>query len=918
MNSLLPFIVAGVTAGSVYALAGVGLVLTFKTSGVFNFAHGALATVSAFLFYTLHVTHGMPWPIAALICFVGLGTVCGFGFETFARGLSQVSIAWRIASTVGILLSIQGLCIIIYGSSSRSFPSFLPTSEFRVGGVFVTYEELIIVLVSFLATGGLYAVFRLSRVGIAMRAVVESPELLAMAGTNPRAVRRSAWVIGCSFATLSGILIAPSVSLDPYALTLLVLQAFGAAAIGNFSSLPMTWVGGIGIGLAGSIATKYGENHQIISGLPPSLPFIILFLVLLLSPLSRLGIRQPARSIRPIAWQAPGRLQLVFAVAVVAALALVPDLVGYRLASYTLMLTAVLLMMSLGLLVRIAGQISLCQVSFAAIGAAAFSKFAVEHHVPWLIALILAGLVTVPIGALLATPAVRFSGLYLALATLGFGLLLQDMFYSSSVMFGLSGEAIAMPRPHLSSLHLDSERGFYYVVLVITVVIGIGTVVLSRTRLGRLLRGIADSPTVMVATGNGVRVPLVLVFCLSAFVAGVAGALHGMVYEQVSGANFDPFQSLIYLTVVLISIGSEPWYALVGGASLLLIPLYVTSSQTTSYLQLAFGVIAVGIALGGQPELPGVHSLRRFLDRFGRQSAAARIAMSPGPPEHDVAAKPVPAGGAREPFELKAESISVRFGGLVAVREMDIVARSGLITGLIGPNGAGKSTMLNACSGIVNAVHGRVLINGTNVSRLGTAGRARLGIGRSFQHLELCDSLSVWDNVAVGAESAVARGNVVRQVSGRRGDWAFVLESTERAIRRCGLASVADSQVGALSSSERRFVEIARCLAGPYRMLLLDEPSSGLDAAATARLGELLRSVVTEDGLGLLLVEHDMSLVMSICDDIYVMDYGTLLFHGNATEVQGSAEVRAAYLGVSDVGDPLEARQLEQEGSRQS
>ncbi len=910
MSSVLPFLVVGVTVGSVYSLAGVGLVLTYKTSGIFNFGHGALATLSAYLFYTLHFTHHLAWPLAALISVGALGVVLGIGFERFARQLSQVSVAWQIASTIGVLLSVQALCAIFYSTDERTFPNFLPTSTFRVAGTNVGYNQLIIVAISLFATAALYIAFRVTRVGIATRAVVEAADLLAMAGTNPRLVRRWAWVVGCWFAALSGLLIAPSLPLDPFALTLLIVQAFGAAAIGNFASLPMTWVGGMIIGVVGSLATRYGGQHQIINGLSPGLPFIALFLVLLLYPKTRLRIRQRVMRVQPTSWRAPNRIQIALGVVFIALLALLPDLVGYRLDSFTLLLTSLLLFLSLGLLVRVAGQVSLCQLSFAAIGAVVCSQLSVEHHVPWPLALVIGGLATVPIGALLAIPAIRLSGLYLALATFGFGLLLQQMFYPSGLMFGITGLGVELRRPHLSWLTLDSERGFYYVVLCITIIVALGMVALNRSRLGRLLRGVADSPTMMVASGNGIMVPLVLVFCISAFVAGMAGALQGMVFGQVTGVNFDPVQSLVYLAVVMIALGSEPWYALVGAAGLNLLPIYITSSLIGFYLQLGFGAIAIAIALGGQPHsrLKAVIMARQWLDRvFGKPSVATELARSSttGAALVGTTARASTDGGS---LSVEVRDLTVRFSGLVAVQNLTLTARPGLLTGLIGPNGAGKTTVLNACSGFVSPTNGQIRLNDVNVSRKSPARRARMGLGRSFQQMELCDSLSVWDNVAIGSEGALAGARISRQIFGRRSDARTIRTSTEWALTRCGLAGIADVQVGELSSAERRFVELARCLAGPFKAFLLDEPSSGLDTGATQRLGRLLRDLVEQDGVTILLVEHDMSLVMSVCDDIYVMDFGKLLMHGSPREVQASEAVRLSYLGV---GSPLLADELD-------
>lgn len=892
MRNLLPFIIIGVTSGSVYGLAGVGLVLTYKTSGIFNFAHGALATVAAFVFYALHVQHRVPWPLAATISVLILGVAMGLAMEGLARRLTRVALALRIAATVGILLVVVAVCTILYGSVAKAYPSYLPTSTFRLGGVNVGWNQLTITLVSLVATASLYVFFRTARTGKAMRAVVDDPDLLALSGTSPVTVRRWAWIIGCFFAALSGLLLAPSINLDPLGLTILVVQAFGAAAIGGFANLPMTWVGGVLIGVADSVSTKYISSTSILGGLPPSLPFIVLFVVLLVYPRARLAARQAALIRPPIQWRAPARVQLPLAVVVVAFLVAVPTFAGFHTSDWTTSLTYVIILLSLGLLVRTSGQVSLAHVTFAAVGAVAFSKLAGGPHLPWLVALILAGLIAVPIGAVLAIPAIRLAGLYLALATFGFGLLVQNMFYQSSVMFGTTNLGLPMPMPHLSWVRVDTDAGYYYVVLAITLVVATVVVVLVRSRLGRLLRAMADSPTALATGGTNVNVTRVLVFCLSAYLAAISGALLGVALSTASGASFNPFGSLSYLALVLIVSGGEPWYAMIGGLGLGLVPTYLSSTNTSNWLSVVFGVSAVVVALGYSAHLPAAARLR--LDRLG-----ARRGAPPAGPPTTAGAPPIRRVTASA---LAVEDLTVRFGGLVAVDGLSLVARTGHVTGLIGPNGSGKTTTFNACSALNRPNRGRILIGGKDVSHLGPAARARRGLGRTFQLMELYDSLTVADNVALGREAALAGGRVAGQILARRHERAETRRAADEALALCQLTDVAHVQVAALSTGQRRVVELARCLAGRADILLLDEPSSGLDRTETEHFAGIIRRVVDERGVGILLVEHDMGLVLDVCDDIYVLDFGTLLFHGTPEEVRTSPTVLAAYLGTAVTG----------------
>jgi ABC-type branched-subunit amino acid transport system ATPase component len=239
----------------------------------------------------------------------------------------------------------------------------------------------------------------------------------------------------------------------------------------------------------------------------------------------------------------------------------------------------------------------------------------------------------------------------------------------------------------------------------------------------------------------------------------------------------------------------------------------------------------------------------------------------------------------------------MRFGGVTAVDALDLDAPGGRITGLIGPNGAGKSTTFNGVSGAIAPAAGSVHLFGIDVTKHRPDARARLGLGRTFQRMQLVSSLSVADNVRVGPEARVAGTNPLRQLYADRRSRQRISASVSEALEVCGLSDLAREPVGRLSTGQRRLVELARALAGDFRFLILDEPSSGLDSAETAGMTEILQRWVAEREVGILLVEHDMSLVMTCCQYLYVLDFGKLIFSGTAAEVQASPVVRGAYLG---------------------
>ncbi len=901
MHELLPFIITGLVTGTVYGLAGTGLVLTFKTSGIFNLGHGAVLTASALLYYWATVTLKWDWKVGVVVAVVAGGPLMGLLIEAVARHLSRQSATMKIVGTVGLTVLVPSLCLFLYPKSNNGLkvPRFLPFGNraryrWRVLDVNVFGDQLVIMGVAVFSVAALYALFRFTRLGASMRAAVDDPDLLDLQGINPVFVRRLAWCIGCTFAALSGVLILPTIGFQAFTLTFLATYAFGAAAIGAFTSIPITFAGGLVIGIAQDISNHVIKNNKwtTLDGLPTALPFVVLFVVLLVLPKHKLAPRSDAEARPPLRWQGPIELRLGTGVVVLGALALVPQIVGTKLPWFTSGLCQAILMLSLGLLVKTSGQVSLCHATFAAIGAVAFSQFRVGMGMPWLVAMVLAALVCVPVGAIVALPSIRLHGIYLALATFGFGILVQRLFFPQTWMFFTFAGSRKVPAPFGTT----NKHAVYYLVLAALAITAIVIVLISQSRLGRVLRGMSETQTAVSTLGLSTNVTKVIVFCISAFIAGIAGVMYGVALTSVDGSTtaFQPFTSLVLIAVLALAPFSEPWYA-VFAAITAVIPGYLTGSRTPNVLNILFGFFAIMIAMrGGHPAMSP--RLQTVFNRFGRQRTRA-LPLS-DQPAHALVASTTRSSGEG----LRVDELNVRFGGLVAVDGVTLTAPMGRITGLIGPNGAGKTTTFNACSGINRNVHGKVSLHDRHINDRGAPARARLGLGRTFQRMELCDSLTVFDNVSLGAECPSAGARIVGQIVASPAERHLILSATAQALELCGIGHLADQQAGALSTGERRLVELARCLAGPFDVLLLDEPSSGLDRDETARFGEVLERVVAERGCGILLVEHDMSLVMRVCAYIYVLDFGRMVFHGTPAEVASSDIVRAAYLGSEAEG----------------
>jgi ABC-type branched-subunit amino acid transport system ATPase component len=325
------------------------------------------------------------------------------------------------------------------------------------------------------------------------------------------------------------------------------------------------------------------------------------------------------------------------------------------------------------------------------------------------------------------------------------------------------------------------------------------------------------------------------------------------------------------------------------------IQAYWTGPSATYWLEVIFGVSAIVVAVQGGPTTTP-ERLRVRLVRLAhrRQNSGSMKPRAASLLRQD----PVSSEG-REGLEVSG--LSVRFGGLTAVRDVSLRAPLGRITGLIGPNGAGKTTTFNACCGVVRANDGTVRLHGVEVTEWGPSPRARRGLGRTFQIAQLCDSLSVQENVALAPEANFAGSSIVKQVLARRNERANVTAATDEAMELCGIGHLAAKPAGLLTTGQRRLVELARCLAGPFDIMLLDEPGSGLDQRESDLLAETLERVISERECGMLLVEHDMALVMRVCSYIYVLDFGQLIFEGRPTEVAASQVVQEAYLGESSV-----------------
>jgi branched-subunit amino acid ABC-type transport system permease component len=595
MRNLLPFIIIGIATGAVYALAAMGLVVTYTTSGIFNFAHGAVAMFAAYIFYTLRVDVGLPTWLAAAIAILGVAPAIGVIIDRillpkFTGGSASAS----IVVSLGLLVALQGTAIAIYGGQTRSVAALFPTSTFEVLDVRVGWDQLIVVGIAVGVALALGLFFKTTQLGLQTQAVVGDRALTGLVGVDAKAVTTFSWILGTVLAGLAGVLFAPLVGLDAVLLTLLVVQAFAAAVIGRLRSLPLANIGAYGLAILQALCTKWVATVPSLRGLPSSVPFIVLFLVLVVSKKGRFAevkdesAKAETRRSLPGAAVRTSRLPWRALAGLTAFALLLPSVLSpAKLLTASATVVFVLIFASLGLLVGLSRQVSLCHAVFAVFGAAALAHLQ-SAGIPYLLALLLAGLVVVPIGALIAIPAIRLSGLFLALATFGFGVLAESLLFTTGAVFGSDGVAY-VARPAL----FQSDRAFYYFLVA---VVAAGLVVIEAvrvTRLGRILRAMADSPTALQAIRVNPTASRVMVFCLSAFLAAVSGGLLGSLIRSVNLASFGFFNSLVWLTVLVMAGASSLGGSVLAAVLLVAAPAMVTSSTFVEWQPVAFGLGAV-------------------------------------------------------------------------------------------------------------------------------------------------------------------------------------------------------------------------------------------------------------------------------------------------------------------------------------
>jgi branched-chain amino acid transport system permease protein len=590
VHEFLQFLVVGVVVGAIYFVAASGLVVTYATSGVFNFAHGALGMVAAFSYWALHVALGWPAVPALLVIVLVGGPVAGALLERLLmRRLQGAPTLSTIGVTIGLLLALVGAASFLWNQTeTRVVPGFFgPTSAVGVLGVEISYDQLTVMAVAIAVAGSIWFLLHRTRLGVAMRAVVDDPELVALSGVSPAGAARAGWMLGASLAALAGVLWVDSgEDLAILTLTLLVVNGYAAAIVGRLRSLPLTFLGAIALGIAVNMGIGYlPQNWQ---DLQSTMPMVLLFLVLLVLPLGRLrsvervpALRLPVASLRTSLIGAGA----LIAVGVAVSRLLAPNeiiLVSFGVAF-------AIIALSLVPLTGYAGQISCCQLTFAGIGAFAMARVGGDDSPLGLLAAIA---VAGAVGALIALPAIRFQGLYLALGTLAFAVAMDSGFFETS-HFGGYGGVLQVGRAPIFGLQFSSGRAYLVLLAVVYALAAVGVLALRRSRFGRRLVASHDSSIAASTTGVSVARTRLAVFVLSASLAGLGGALLGGVYFIAEPSDYQMLLSLSMLLLVTIWGVRSVSGVLIAGLGFYLIPYFLNDNYSWLYLLTGLGAIGI-------------------------------------------------------------------------------------------------------------------------------------------------------------------------------------------------------------------------------------------------------------------------------------------------------------------------------------
>ncbi|MGF7239371.1 MAG: ABC transporter permease subunit [Frankia sp.] len=912
----------GIGNGGVYAALALALVLTYRSSGVVNFATGAIALYAAYTYGFLRqgeilvpipgvsTTFGIGGPMgffpAAAIALVITAVLGALLYLAVFRPLREAPPLARAVASLGVLVVIQSLMANRVGTEPVSVDAIFPQHRWQLSSLTLLSDRFYLALAVVVLAVVITAVYRWTRFGLLTRATAESLTGAYVSGVSPDRVALFNWMISATVAGAAGILIAPLSPLTPSTYTLFVVPALAAAVVGGFEHVVPTVVTGVVIGMLQAEGVNLAGQHSWLpqSGASELVPLAVILVALLVTgramPVRGVLLRQPlGRAPRPRSLGLP--TVGGFALGLVALLATSGS---WRSAVIQTFIAAVI-GLSFVVVTGYAGQVSVAQLALAGAGAFTLSGLTQSWHVPFPLAPLLAALAATVLGVIVGLPALRLRGLTLGVVTLALAYAIEAVWFRNTQIVSTEGAAVTPPKLFGLDLSIGSGRSYPHisfgiVCLITLVAVAWGVARLRTSRLGSAMLSVRANERAAAGVGVNVVMVKVVSFALASFIAGLGGSL--LAYRQgvVTYDSFTAIGGLALLSTAYLA-GLTSVYGGILAGVIAADGIVFTAMDRWAHLGNWFDVlsgIAViitlinhpeGLASGGQQLADRFHRLRgsRFLGPLSSKSPSPSLLSSSSAPGATAPVAPTwskpgsrPGRAADAQVVLEVTGLTVRYGGVTAVSNVSLTVPAGSVVGLIGPNGAGKTSVIDAVTGFA-AAEGRIELVGERLDGLAPHARVRHGLARTFQSLELYDDLTVEENV-----SAAAFG-----VKGQGRD-----DAVTSALELVGAGALRNRSAGELSQGERQLVSLARACAASPRLLLLDEPAAGLDTTESTWLGERIKTI-SDTGVGVLLVDHDVALVLDVCDVIYVLNFGEVISKGDPATIRADRAVADAYLG---------------------